>query len=705
MKIKEIINLLKEFLITRNKIIFNLIIIILINLVSITLNFKCDLTKNSEYSLSKISKEVVSHLVDPLNIKVFFSDNLPAPYNSVQRYLYDLMQEYSDAANNKFNYEIINVEKEKDLVSNFGISPIQVKEIASDQLKFRNAFMALAIIHGDLIEKVNSITESDGLEYRITTAIKKMTGKMDTLGKLERPIKVTLYASSNLPIQGVQNLDKRIADTVKKANEENYNKLEYHYVDSVKDNNAIRAAESYGVIKLKWPAMQGPDGKAMAAGEGLIGIVVELDSKFEVVQLLSRSIFGQYVVGNLDNLKDSINKAVDSVINNNPSMGYVTGHDEIDINDSTNGAGNLKNMLSDMYDLKPIDLSKEDIPEEINTLVINGPKKEYLDYELFKIDQFIMKGKSVLFLMNSFQEINDPQLNRFSGGRPFVLPINSGLEKLLLQYGVAVNKDIVLDQKCYRATQEGFGSQDIYFVPLIQNEGLNKDNIITSYLKTILWPKGSSVTVNQEIIKGMGVKDSLLVASSENSWLMQGRIDFMPFGMSPPSDKSQMSKRNLADMLEGQFVSYFKGKEVPAEIKQDKKGNKDKENKQDKKIIGRETDITSTRIIEKAVKPAKIIVAGSSEISLSNIVEKDGKSLNAVFLHNALDYLSGNDMTPEMRSKGIDYNPLKERSDSVKFIIKLFNIAGLPICVIVIGILVWRMRERKKKKIMEEFSR
>ncbi len=693
MNIKEITDIAKTFLIARNKIILNIIIIILINLVSITFNFKCDLTKNGEYSLSRISKEVVSGLVDPLNIKVFFSDNLPAPYNSVQRYLYDLMEEYADAANDNFNYEIIDVEKKKDVVTNFGMYPIQVKEIASDQLKFRNAYMSLAIIHGDLIEKVNSITEAEGLEYRITTTIKKMTGKMDTLNRLERPIKITLYASSNLPIQGVQNLDKKVADIVKKANEENYNKLEFHYIDSVKDNNAIRAAESYGVVKLNWAGMPGPGGKYIPAGEGLIGIVAEHDAKFEVIQLLSRSIFGEYMIGNLDGLKDSINKAVDSVINNNPSVGYSTGHEEIDLSDSTNGAGNFKNMLSDMYDLKPIDLSKENIPEEINTLVINGPRKEYLEHELFKIDQFIMKGKSVIFLINSFYDINDPSLNRFGGGRPLILPVNTGLDKLFSQYGVTVNKDIVLDQKCYRATQQGFGSQDIYFIPMIQNDGLNKDSIITGNLKTMLWPKGSSVSINQEAVKAAGIKDSLLVASTENSWLMQGRIDFSPFGISPPADRSRMSRRNLAVLLEGQFASYYKGKEVPAEIKTDKK------------IAAKESGITSTRVIEKAVKPAKIIVAGSSDIALSNIVEKDGKSLNAVFLHNAIDYLSGNYLTPEMRSKGIDYNPLKERSDSVKLIIKIFNIAGLPICVIIAGILIWRMRERKKKKIMEEFSR
>ena len=699
MSIKNIMNPVKKFLATRNRLLLNIIIIVLINLVGSILYFKFDLTKNDSFSLSEISGEVVSNLADPLNIKIFFSDNLPSPYNSVQRYLYDLMAEYAEAGNDNFNYEIVDVEKDKEKVSEYGISPVQVKEIASDQLKFRNAYMSLAIIHGDLIEKINSITELDGLEYRITTTIKKMTGKMDFLKTLDRKINVTLYASSNLPVSGIQTIESKVTDIVKKVNEESYGRLEYKSLDTEKDNAAFQSADSYGLVRLKWPALPGPDGRMVAAGQGVIGLVVELDGKFEVVQLLSRTLFGQYVVGNLDNLRDDINHAIDSVINNNPAVGYITGHDERDINDSENGAGTLNSLVSDMYSLREIDLTKEEIPNEINTLIINGPKREFTDYELYKLDQFIMKGKSVFFFIDSFQEINDPQMTRFSGGRPLVLPLNTGIDKLLSHYGVTVNKDIVLDQKCYKANQQGLGSTNLYFVPIIQEEGLNKDSVITESLKAMLWPKGSSVSVNQDVLKEMGVKNFTLVESTENSWLMKGRIDYMPFGMNPPSDKTQMSKQNLADLLEGRFTSYFKGKEVPAEPKHDDK------NKTAKNAATNGSAITSSRIIEKAVKTAKIFVAGTSEISLSNIVEKDGKSLNAVFLHNALDSLSGDDKTPVMRSKGIEYNPLNDSPDGVKFFIKLFNIAGLPVCVIFIGIIVWRRRERRKKRIMEEFSK
>jgi ABC-2 type transport system permease protein len=689
MKIKEIFNLLLQ----RNKLILNLIIIVLINLAGINLYFKFDLTKNSAYSLSKISKEVVSNLADPLTIKVFFSENLPSPYNSVHRYLLDLLEEYSDAGNHNFNYEIIDVEKNKESAADFGIYPIQVREVASDQMKFRNAHMGIAILHGDLIEKINSISEAEGLEYRITSTIKKMTGKIDTLLNLENPIKITLYASSNLPLSGIQNLDKKIAEIVKKCDVENYDKLEFNYIDPSKENTVSNIADRYGLAKLNWPALQNEQGQYVKSGEGMIGLVAENGNRFETIQLLSRSLFGQYMVGNLDNLKDSINNAIDNIINTNPAIGYINGHNEKNLNDPNTGAGNLKSMLSDMYEIKEIDLTKEEIPEEVNTVVINGPQTEYSDYELFKIDQYLMKGRSVLFLLDSFVEINNQQMERFGGGRPIVLPVNTGLDKLLAHYGVTVNKDIVLDKKCYKANQQGFAGQDIYFIPIIKNESLNKENVITSYLKAMAWPKGSSVAFNQEVAKGMGAKETVLVTSSEESWLMKGRIDFMPFGMSPPLNKAEMSKRNLAVLIEGSFASYYKGKEIPSE------------KKDGKPVQQKKSTVTSSGIIGKAVKSAKIIVAGSSQIALSNIIDREGKSLNAIFIHNAVDYLSGNTSIQEMRTKGLEFNPLDDSRDSTRFILKLLNIAGLPVLVICIGIIAWRFRIKRKKRIMEEFAR
>ena len=81
------------------KFFIYLIVVILINVAGFTLYFRADLTSNRVYSLSGVSKKVVSTLEDPLTIYVFFTKNLPAPYNSVEKYLHDLLEEYALSGN------------------------------------------------------------------------------------------------------------------------------------------------------------------------------------------------------------------------------------------------------------------------------------------------------------------------------------------------------------------------------------------------------------------------------------------------------------------------------------------------------------------------------------------------------------------------------------------------------------------------------
>ena len=53
------------------KLIVYLIAIVLVNVVGLTLFFRIDLTTNKLYSISDISRKVVSSLAEPLTINVF----------------------------------------------------------------------------------------------------------------------------------------------------------------------------------------------------------------------------------------------------------------------------------------------------------------------------------------------------------------------------------------------------------------------------------------------------------------------------------------------------------------------------------------------------------------------------------------------------------------------------------------------------------
>jgi len=186
-----------------------LVVTALINVAGITLFLRMDLTENKIYSISDASKRVVSTLSEPLTIKVFFTKNLPAPHNNTERYLRDLLEEYSAYANQYFNYRFFEVSAEEgnmsektrenqELAKSYGIHPVRIRIIKEDEVKFQRAYMGLALIHGDLMERIPTVTSTEGLEYSLTTAIQKLNNKISALLRLPEKIRITLFCSSSL---------------------------------------------------------------------------------------------------------------------------------------------------------------------------------------------------------------------------------------------------------------------------------------------------------------------------------------------------------------------------------------------------------------------------------------------------------------------------------------------------------------------------
>ncbi|TAL38646.1 MAG: hypothetical protein EPN93_03995 [Spirochaetes bacterium] len=702
----------------KNQWLVNIVIIVLVNLAGAVLYFRLDLTANRAYSLSKISKQAVATLEEPLTVKVFFSKDLPAPVNTVNRYVADLLEEYKQSGSGKFRYEFVDVDKHKEAASEFGIQPISLQELKSDRVSARSAFMGIALVHGDLVETVNPVIDPEelkrrattfqGIEYKITTLMQKMTGKVDALLRLDdKKIDVTLFASSDLQIEGMADIDKKVAEKVRKCNHRNYDKLRFSYVDPGKDKKALELAEVYGFPKLQWPTYTTRTGKYVEAGEGALGILVKMGDRFETVPILGRSMFGDFTVAGMDNLEESINTAVGNLVGINPKVGYITGHGERDLsNPREGGAASFRELIDDMYEFKVIDLTEDEIPGDIQTIVINGPRGEFADWELYRIDQFLMQGKSALVFLDSFNEIQpDGQQNMFMR-EPAVLPVNTGIEKLIAHFGVTVNRDIVLDRNCYRQVQRGMGGmaeQYVYFLPLIDESGLSRDNTITRHLKKIAFFKSSSLGL-AEASKG-GETRIPLVSSSDDSWLMSGRVNFNAWQMAPPK-AAEMSRYTLAALTSGEFSSYFANRPVPEKKEKDKDKNKGKAGEPDKRREGGErSPVASAQPLKKAVKPVKIIVAGTSEISSPMFVDKEGRSPNSVLLHNMVDYLNGNYDVPEMRSKGLEMNPIKETGDNTKLTLKIFNIAGLPLLVMLTGLVIWKRRGARRQRIIAVFAK
>ena len=686
----------------RNTQLFlNIIIIIMINIAVASFPFRLDLTESGTYSLSPKSRELVSNLQEKLKVKVFFSEELPAEHDAVSRYLKDLLMEYSFHGNRNFSYEIIpqkDLEKE---AADYGIRPVQSREFVSDQVKVRSVYMGLVIQHADLVEKIEALTTPVGLEYEISSRIEKMTSKIDRLLKLEEPVNLTLYLDprlEKLPIDGIDKLSDYVREAADRSNRINYGKIKFNIIDPRILAKEHDPAALYGVPRLRWGATRTPSGETVKAGETPFGLVLSGNNRFRRIEInVVPTLFGTNAISGIDSLEEKINSAVGDILSVNRDVAYIVGHGIPEIREERDpdGAALFNSILSGMYNLVEVDLQLDDVPENIDVMVINGPVTEFTEEEKYKIDQFLMQGKSLLYFANSFMEINPNQQQAFMGNQPMVIPVSSGLEEMFEHYGVKINKDIVLDLNCARVNM-GSMIKDYPLMPMIGREGLSRKSIITKYINSALFIKASSL----ESAVSADNKDVVfydLISTSPQSWTMEGRVNFNPMTMAPPSDE-MLDSRIIAAGAAGSFQSYFKEKGAPA-VLNSKAGNR----------------IRTSAVLDKTVTSGRteIIVVGSSEIVTSGFIDHargalagsgSGAFSNDILFHSFVDYLSGNDYVPEMKGKSISYNPLDRTEERTRFLLKVINMGMVPFFVILTGLVVWRRRVAGKKIIEINFS-
>ena len=720
--------------------IIYLVIVILVNVAGITLFFRADLTANKIYSISEASQRVIATLSEPLTIKVFFTKNLPAPYNNTERYLHDLFEEYAIYGNKFFNYRFYDVSAEdgdlsdnarenQKIANNYGIQPIQIQVVDKDEVKFQKAYMGLVMIHGDLIEQIPAITSTEGLEYKLTTAIQKMNNKISALLSLSGNIKIKLFLSSSIetvaPHMGVRNLAKipaEIENIVKKLNQKNYNKLEFEFLNPSQDQNLAALSKKYNIMMLSWPALakgQVPPGK------GVIGLVMEYGENqlaVPLMQVIRLPIIGtQYKLAETAEMEENINSNVERLIDINEDIGYLADHGTLNLTGTPPGAPgrppaeepatNFRTLVSQNYSLKNITLKDKDIPESLKCLIIARPQEKFSDYELFQIDQFLMQGKSLALVLDRFNEMSPAgQQGMNLGQAPVFVPLDTGLEKLLSHYGIRIQKSLVMDENCYRQelpAQFGGGERAIYFAPLIKDRFINNDLKFMANIKRLVALKISPLELDSERITQNSLKAHRLFASSNKSWQMRDRINLNPMFIKPPESSEDMQSYPLAYIIEGEFPSYFAGKPIPVrEIKDEKES----EEKTEAEASKSSPEIDLSQIERQGQfraqgQAGKIFLMASADMLKDNVMDAGGRGSNATFILNTIDYLNGREDIAVMRAKVQRFNPVEDTLAGTKAFFKAANIAGLPVLVVIFGLGVWFRRHSRKKQIQMMFHK
>ena len=637
---KKIINWFKS---SKSDFALFILFLILINIVSYNAYIRFDLTSAKSYSLSKESKNLVKNLEQPLSVRVFFDDNLPSPYNSVSQYVKDILVEYKGAGNKNFSVSFMDMSKSEniELAQDLGLRQVQLQEVKNNEVGFKQAFMGLAITYGDNIEEINPITSTDGFEFNLTSKMSKMISMADTLAGLKNDEKITLtlYFSDILKSLGIGGAEQTVGyvkDAFNKVNKQNQDRLEIQVVNPLSSSDAENYAKKYGIQIIQYKDASGNYEKA------LIGLVLEKGDDFYALPLKIQQSFFSYQVTGLENLEESIVDGLESLLSNVTQIGYITGHEE---------------------------LSRTD------------------ENELYKIDQFIMRGGNVLFFVDSMVE---NQMASYTGGEQFT-PNSINLDKLLQKYGVSRDLNMVFDKNCYVNQSSSYGKLNLYWAPVLQKNQLLKHPVTQNLGYVIMLQNGSlDVSAANE---NPDVKVSVLAKSSDESWAKESNIMLNPMYLNPPSDPSALKAYNLAVLLEGKFESAFE--KAPDIIQKDENGNE---------IVMPQGDLSASNHINSSVLPGKIFVTGSSAVTTRQVIDESGTTPIAMFMMNVIDYLNGNEDLCTMRTKGLSVDTLTIKSQAAANFWKFFNQYGLVVILLLAGLFVWKARSKRRREINKKYN-
>ena len=155
-------------------------ILILLNYLSNRFFFRLDLTEEKRYSLSPATKDVLRSLEEPVTISAYFTKKLPPNYANLKRDFKDMLTDYQTISKGMVAYEFVDPAEDEELerkVMQKGIVQAQIGGREKDELKIQKAYMGAEIQMGDQSEIISILQSDEGMEYFLTTSIKKLSLK------------------------------------------------------------------------------------------------------------------------------------------------------------------------------------------------------------------------------------------------------------------------------------------------------------------------------------------------------------------------------------------------------------------------------------------------------------------------------------------------------------------------------------------------
>ena len=800
--------------------------IVLLNVLSVYLFGRMDLTENHVNSLSPQSVVVLQSLTGqegatPLEVRVYISNNLPDSIKGnygqdqnlrgVDQKFRDKLEEFQTFSDGRM--EIVQVtediEKQAELA---GVAPFVSEEatVIEGKLEMTRYVLGATLHWEGEVEVYAQATDPNFFEFELTKRLIRLKDRVENGRKIQHLTRTAddlwdalkacddevhafeVKEEEKQEITGIEGLLKPIENMEEEAEALVKNKDRIiEQCKRVKELYDSRGLPQEGQNK-RFDAFLKSDG-----GEGRLGAVagyVKTMTKFE--DLLSAEKPDIQQVIQIKNLLTALRKDAEEyrkLLKKSPGqrrIGFVCGHGEfcpfpaqkpvidpkiaqmmgqnnpihqrfiqmaLGVQDQVNqvlmSIGNSLFRERD-FDVMRVDANKT-IRDDVAALVIFGAREKLADRERYEIDQYLMRGGTVLvFAQNfdvdlaSFSEADVKEMGPFnpnpkiSNDHYEIRKTDSNIDDVLAPYGVQLNQDLVMDamnnskvtlpHSVRRGQMVIRGTKDFAYPMLVYAKDFDRENAMVRTLPGLTLPFASSL--EYKAVDGQTVEVSELIKTAEGSVAVMDPTSLPIKGegdsaenikLLPPELTEQIESlegngpHTLGLMLSGKFVSAFKGKDAPekppAPAPDPENPEPPKEEKEPPRLdegegrllvlgsalglppLTLETvfkDVTLQNIQQGEVMIPQVRFE-NWKVKVNQLRRAFGETIPALF--NMLDWAVQRSALAEIRAKNNAFRPIETISEDNQKLVTYSAVAGLPLLFILFGLGYWQVRLARRR--------
>jgi len=328
-----------------------------------------------------------------------------------------------------------------------------------------------------------------------------------------------------------------------------------------------------------------------------------------------------------------------------------------------------------------LDSLKNDLPKTLENLkrfdaaIIAKPTEAFSDEEKYILDQYVMGGGKVIWLIDKVNIDLDHLQNQEQIS--LATPIDLNLDDMFFKYGVRINARLVQDLLSTPITAKSAEGTDFpidwLYSPIVKSE---ENHPINKNINLVKMEFASQIDTLQN-----NIKKTVLLKSSPQSRVVGTPVLIGLNQFMQDLDESVFNNGNqiTGALLEGNFTSAFKNRVKPFAIS--KPADDGVPNKM---IVIADGDIVNYNYVNK-----KPLVNGLDQWTQQVYGNKD-------FLMNCVNYLLDDKGLINIRSKNIELPLLDDQKVADNYTFSQIITVGLPIIILgIFGLLFTFLRKRK----------